>query len=175
MNLNTIALWCTILALPVAVFTAWLAWLGWISFRESHVPHFIYSQMNGKCIDVPWETDVDVVHMWDHHGGANQRWRISRVNHDFYKIVSILSKKCLEVEDQLASNGARVRQGKFQRKPHQLWVITRLPNGSYRIHNWHSGKCLDLLGWAGHNGASLGQWQCDGESKQQWKIEPPLP
>jgi hypothetical protein len=166
--------WSTILALPVAVFGVLVAWRALKPAKESDVPHFIYSVMNSKCLDVPWEAEIDVVHMWEFHGNVNQRWCIVKVSGNLFKIFSQYTGKCLEIEEQLPSNGARAKQGNFKGKPHQLWRISRLSPGVYSILNQHSGKALDLLGWADEDGALIGQWSWDGESKQRWRIEPPI-
>lgn len=181
MDLATLALWCTILGLPVATVATWLAWRSSSRgkknihrHREVDVPRIIKSVMNGKVVDVPWETDLDVVHMWEQHNGVNQQWFMRKVSNGNFSVISRLTGKCLEIEDHLAVDGARVRQANFAGTPNQQWIVTRLDGGKYRIHNRHSGKCLDVLGWNHENKAAIGQWQCHRGANQAWCIEPPL-
>jgi hypothetical protein len=173
-----------IAALATAIAT-WIAWgkgpgpqvpphVGPTSNVGLTAPRFIYSVMNHKCLDVPWDGGTDLVHMWEFHGAVNQRWYISELTGGSYKIISQHTGKCLEIEDQLPSDGARLRQGNFNERPHQLWRISRISPGIYSILNQHSGKAVDLLGWEDEDGALIGQWSWDGESKQRWRIEPPI-
>jgi hypothetical protein len=163
---------------------AWLTWRtsarkNWL--QDGHtpspsadVPRIITSAINGKAIDIPWETDLDIIHMWEQHNGANQQWFLRTATRGSFALLSRLSGKCLEIEDHLAVNGARVRQADYTGALNQQWVITRRGGGTYRLHNRHSGKCLDVLGWNYDDGATVGQWQCNGGSNQCWYIEPPL-
>ncbi|MBV9468435.1 MAG: RICIN domain-containing protein [Abitibacteriaceae bacterium] len=128
--------------------------------------------MNGKCLDIPWETDLDIVHMWYQHHSANQQWLICEAEPNTYVILSRLSLKCLEVVDQLSVNRAKLQQSRYRGNPNQIWVLTRLREGCYRIHNKHSGKCLTVSNWEDRDGAEIVQWTCNGEQNQLWRIEP---
>jgi hypothetical protein len=184
MILPTLALWATVLGFPVALVAAWLTWKGtanpWKSRRKraatstSEISHSIMTEMNRKVIDVPWETHLDVIHMYEQHGHRNQQWYLRQNEDGTFKIISCLTRRCMEIQDASGLNAARVRQAEYVGAQYQHWVITRLGGGVYRIHNRATGKCLDVLGWNTSDRADLGQWECNGEANQRWIIDPPI-
>jgi hypothetical protein len=177
MSVSDLALWSTILGLPIAVFVAWLAWRSRPHHSPEHAsdtPHIITSELSGKCLDTPWETHLDTVHLWNAHHSRNQQWLFRPARGNSVAVISRLTGKCIEVADQLTVDGARVRQANYRAHPSQHWVLTPLGNGRYRIHNDHSGKCLDVSNWNTNDGALLVQWSCHGDRNQVWMVEPPF-
>jgi len=185
MMVPTLALWATVLGLPVAIVAAWLTWKGaaskgmrphsnGLARSGSEISHSIITEMNRKAVDVPWETHMDVIHMWEQHSGLNQQWSFRRHEDGSFAIISCLTQRCMEIQAGSGANAARVRQADYTGAKYQHWIITRNGGGTYRIHNRATGKCLDVLGWDLNDGAALGQWECNGEANQQWIIDPAI-
>ena len=179
-SLGTVAGWATILGLLVA-FGAWRWPVSRTGRRQEgtlsgapDIPRLVTSAWHGKALDVPWESEMSIVHMWDAHGGKNQQWCFDRIEGGAYVIRSFFTGRCIEIPDHLSTDAAQVRQAEYSGARNQQWMVTGYPDGTYRIHNRHSGKCLDVLGWKEDNGAGVGQWPWKAAENQKWRIEPPL-
>ena len=103
-----------------------------------------------------------------------------------YKVVSIHSGKCLEVNTSATSgknNGDIVQQSKCTGMDNQTWNVVTTSTGT-TMTSFYSGKCLQVkLGSAGgtKDGDAIEQWDCAaGVKNQTWKLhvagtEPPNP
>ncbi|MFJ9828917.1 RICIN domain-containing protein [Streptomyces sp. NPDC101160] len=130
---------------------------------------------SGWCLEVAdWSLDNGAaVRQWGCTGGANQVWKISKVDAYYSQIINANSGKCLEAADWGTGNGTQVRQWACTGGANQLW---RVPT-SYSINDpaqeitngnaWN--KCLEIGGWSTEWGANANLWDCGGgQANQKW-------
>ncbi|GAA2589013.1 hypothetical protein GCM10010435_79380 [Winogradskya consettensis] len=72
--------------------------------------------------------------------------------------------KCLDVKDNLTTDGAAVQMWDCFGGPNQQWTYT----AGHDLVNVASGKCLDIKDAATTNGAKLQIWTCTGAANQKW-------
>jgi Ca2+-binding RTX toxin-like protein len=109
-------------------------------------------------------------------GGMNQKWRKEAaplwgfVQRNAYRIISVASGKCLDLQDWSTKDTAHIIQWECHKGvsqiggSNQLWSLEK--NNS--IKNTYSGKCLEA-----RDGGDISQAKCTGDIKQQWTFPSP--
>ncbi|PNG16880.1 alpha-L-arabinofuranosidase [Streptomyces cahuitamycinicus] len=148
------------LAAAVAVMTS-LAALIVASPAQAATTGDVRGVDSGRCLDVAGfsQTDGANVHIWDCHGGTNQKWTLT----DSAQL-TVYGNKCLD-----ARNG-----GTTPGTPVQIWTCTGTENQQWRVNpdgtiiGVRSGLCLEASGWGKANGTEVRLWSCTGGANQKW-------
>ncbi|KUJ84512.1 hypothetical protein AWR36_002230 [Microbulbifer flavimaris] len=118
------------------------------------------------------------IHLWDEHGGENQRWALDPVIHDavvpsgIYKLVAKHSGKCLDVPGSSTSPGTQIQQYSCNGTSAQTFEVLHQADGYYRISNTNSGLSLSVRHFSGSSGAAIEQQENFGGDNQLFRFVP---
>jgi hypothetical protein len=118
------------------------------------------------CLDVAGASgDTGArIHMWDCHGGDNQRLTLDNQE----RLVFKHSGKCIDVAGASGDNLGKVHQWDCHDGNNQKWTY----DNEGRLHPKHApNKCLDIFGHNKSNGADVGIYDCNNENNQKWDIK----
>lgn len=129
----------------------------------------------GKCLDLSAGNTANQtpIQQWDCVGNTNQKFSFVEQGEGVYHVVHTLSGKCMEVQNNLSTDGARIWLAPCgATNPAQLFKKRSLYNSSYQklqfqIVNAANGKCIDLPGGSSANGAAMHQWTCSDSNVNQ--------
>jgi lysophospholipase L1-like esterase len=117
----------------------------------------------GRCLDVSGASTAAgaQVHIWDCHGGANQRWTRTAAGE-----LRVYGDRCLDVNGNGTANGTKI----------QIWTcngtaaqrFTFAANGS--VVGAGSGKCVDVTAGGTANGTPVQLYDCNGTGAQRWAV-----
>jgi Ricin-type beta-trefoil lectin domain len=134
------------------------------------------SASSGKCLDTPGADTSNGVWLgqWTCFNALGQNWRLESTGTGFFKIVSALDRKCVDVYNYAQQNGAAVVTWDcIAGASNQEWSIPAGGNNGNGImlRARHSGKCLDLYAFSQQDGPNqVVQWDCDWLLNQFWSI-----
>ncbi|MEV7969367.1 ricin-type beta-trefoil lectin domain protein [Sphaerisporangium sp. NPDC088356] len=121
----------------------------------------LVNPQSNRCLDVSGvsTTPGAQVHIWDCHGGTNQRWTRTTAGE-----LRVYGDRCLDVNANGTANGTKV----------QIWTcnggtaqrFTFNANGS--IVGAGSGKCIDVKSSGTANGTLVQLYDCNGTGAQRW-------
>ncbi|MFE0045681.1 RICIN domain-containing protein [Streptomyces albireticuli] len=102
--------------------------------------------------------------------GAKAQWKIERVSGNDFRIVNVLSGKCLEIADSRKDNGAPAQQWTcVNGVDTQLWRFDVM-NDITPVINKNSGKFLEIDNSSIKPGARAQQWtEAVTAPGQQWR------
>ncbi len=127
---------------------------------------------SGKLLDVynAATTDGANVVQWAANGQSNQRWRLRDLGGGYYNVVSVNSRKCLDVYGGAGAtaDGVRVVQWACGAGTNQQWRLQDVGSGYVQLVARHSNKCLDVTNAATTDGAQAVQWTCGSATNQHW-------
>jgi len=107
-------------------------------------------------------------------GGNNQRWTLTHLGNNVYKIIGVESGKALEVEGTSTANGVNVDIRTYSGATNQRWLLTPTSGGFFRLSpTSSSGSALDVTGGSTANLANIEQWAFNGGNNQQWSFQAP--
>jgi len=134
--------------------------------------HVITASHSGKSIDVEGASQNDGARtfQWSTHGGANQQWRMERVNSDVVKIRIGYNNKVLATES--GNNDAKLVQRDDNGDINQKFILHANQEGYYQIVHAASNKAVDVQGNRTDNGAPLLLWDQHGGHNQQFRLHP---
>lgn len=113
----------------------------------------------------------DLIQQRTYGGSTHQQWVIQKNRSGFYKIVSKISGKVIQVKNSSLDDEVEIEQNDYLGEDNQLWYFEKDSEGYYEIKSKQSGKCLDVSGMSTDNGVKLQIWSdCNGNN-QKWKIE----
>ncbi|NUT98063.1 MAG: alpha-1,3/4-fucosidase [Saccharothrix sp.] len=117
---------------------------------------------SGRCVDVEGVSTANgaAVHLWDCHGGSNQRWTQSG------KQLVVYGNKCLDAYGAGTSPGTAAVIWDCHGGTNQQWNV----NADGTITSVQSGLCLDAYGGGTANGTKLVLWTCTGGANQKWQL-----
>lgn len=134
----------------------------------------VASSLNtNKVIDVPKASkdNSTKLAMYDNNGKANQKWSFIYDNKTgFYHIVSVNSRKGMDVPGANGKLGANVTQYTYANSRAQLWSVVDKGDGSYSILSATTGRAIEVGGNSAYNGALLVLADPSGAAKQSWKL-----
>jgi len=132
----------------------------------------IAASHSGLLLDVSGAatTDGSKVVQWSDTGGANQRWRLTRVTGNVYTIAGVGSGKCLEVPGQSTTQGTRLDIYTCNGGANQQWALTSTGSSTYQMVNLASGQVADVVSGATTAGAEVEQWANNGGGNQKWSF-----
>ncbi|MBK19979.1 MAG: hypothetical protein CMM52_14195 [Rhodospirillaceae bacterium] len=115
----------------------------------------------GKCLDVSGRQinkDGANVHLWNCHGGSNQKWWYTK-----NREIRVTGGKCLDVSGNKNRNGANIIIWRCHGGANQQWRFDR----TGRLVGL-GGRCLDVSGNKSANGTNIHLWQCHNGKNQKW-------
>lgn len=98
------------------------------------------------CVDV-WnasKSEGAQVVQWNCNGGENQKWTLTQVNADEYKMVSVNSGLALDVVNNADATGSLVEQKAYTGENYQIWKILTNTDGTIRIINKGNNLALGI-------------------------------
>ncbi|BCJ47864.1 lipase [Actinoplanes ianthinogenes] len=104
-------------------------------------------------------TDGATVHLWDCHGGANQKWTRTAAGE-----LRGAGGKCLDVYGNGTANGTRVTVWTCHGGANQRFTF----GASGTITGVASGKCVDVNAGGTTNGTKVQIWDCNRTGAQVW-------
>jgi hypothetical protein len=88
-----------------------------------------------------------------------------------YKLVRQGSQKCLDINENSNSNGAKVQQWVCNGTTAQAFTMEHQGNEIYRLKKTGTNKCVEIASGSG-NGTLARLWTCGSSSAQKFKMEP---
>ena len=145
----------------------------------SGIPYYLTNVNSGLAIDLPNGnlSDNTNIQQWDFNRLWAQQWRITAVDEDWCKIVSLGDEqKCIAVATDTASDGTNVELQTYNGTDNQLFKIVK--SGSYygivsKCSGGTSG--LDVYEWSKENGGNINQFAYHEYECQLWNITPVHP
>ena len=127
---------------------------------------------NNKALDVNKASKIEGsnIQLWDRNNGAAQRFQITHLGHNVYKIINVNSGKSLDINGSSKDAGANLLQWRWTNSENQKFYITGMPNVGYTIQAVHSGMVLDVNGSRTANGTNVTQWTDNGTLNQRWNF-----
>jgi hypothetical protein len=111
-----------------------------------------------------------VCEQWDYAASPNQKWNITSLGGNQYKITSIASGRALSVLSDHPADGASIGILDYVGKNHQKWILADVGNGYYRLSPVSApGSCLDIRG--NQNGSLATLQVYTSQSYQQWMFQ----
>jgi hypothetical protein len=92
------------------------------------------------------------------------------VGDGYFKIVSLFSRMCLDVQGFSQQPQALVQQYPCNGGDNQSFSFQHVSGGYNLIVAKHSGLCLDVRGASTADMALIQQFPCHGNTNQQWAI-----
>jgi len=135
--------------------------------------HFA-SRKSNKVIDLVSGgiTDGTDAVQWSWNGGGSQKWDLSYLGNDQYKLTGVSSGKLLEITGASTANGAVAQIWPSNNNNCQKWTITPAGDGFFKLLNVNSGKAVDVASGSTANGAGIIQWPYNASDNQQWLMSP---
>ncbi|MGW3767270.1 RICIN domain-containing protein [Actinomadura verrucosospora] len=132
----------------------------------------IVASHSGKCFDVSGRSvengPTGKTVQFECDGHLSQRWRLTPMGGDDYKLVNVNSNKCADVGAD--GNGAQVWQWGCYDTTNQIWTKQKQGEG-FALVSKRSGRCMDVFSASQDNDATVVQWDCDQEdANQTWKV-----
>ncbi|WP_344154686.1 RICIN domain-containing protein [Kribbella yunnanensis] len=141
--------------------------------RPVSVPNGTYRIRSelGKDLDVVNCQGTDI-RMWDRVAGSPcQRWQVTAVTDNVYKIVDSNTGNAVEVSGCVTTDARPVQLAPSSANTCQQWRISALSNGAYQILGVGSGKSLDVAGCSAAAGADVIIWPFHGGACQRWYFD----
>jgi len=111
-------------------------------------------------------------HSW--HNGDMQKFQLTQLPDDTYRIDAVHSGKPIEIRNASTSGGASIQQNTWTGNDHQRWRIERLgESDTFRLINVNSHKVIDVVGESKDDGTSAIQWNWIGRENQRFRFYPP--
>ena len=133
-------------------------------------PYIIRAKNSGKVLDVPTSIDGASIRQFDYLSDPGEKWLLVPLPDGFFKIVSKLSGKALDVTGFSLSNGTLIQQYSYLGGDNQRWQLELVEDGFFKIVCKQSGKVLDVQGMSTSNGALIQQWDYLGGDNQKWQL-----
>ena len=145
----------------------------------SGIPYYITNVNSGLAIDLPNGklNEGTNIQQWDFNKLWAQQWRITAVDKEWCKIVSLGDEqKCIAVASDTAADGTNVELQTYTGTDNQLFKIVK-SGSSYGIVSKCSGGngALDVFEWSKENGGNVNQYAYHEYACQLWDITPVRP
>jgi hypothetical protein len=129
-------------------------------------PALLVGVESGRCVDVPGgaRDAGSVLHLWDCHGGENQRFTVPAVGAS--GPLRVYGSMCVAVNAG-APPDQSVTIEPCTDALAQRWTATS--DGELRSG---TGRCLDVWAARTDNGARLATWDCHGGANQRFVARP---
>ncbi len=139
------------------------------------LPNNIYlfqMQHSKRCLDNSGSTSPGAqAHQWDcNKNNANQRWTVDYKDGEWFNLVNLRTRMCLDVSGSSKNRGAKVHQWPCHKGANQLWRVEPRGGDWFAIVSKNSNKCLDLAEVKTNNGGKFHQWDCHYKGNQLFKL-----
>ena len=127
------------------------------------VPVSLVNPQSGRCLDVSGvsTTPGAQIHIWDCHGGTNQRWTRTATGE-----LRVYGNRCLDVSGNGTANGTKIQIWECNGTGAQKFTFQA--NGSIVVPA--SGKCVDVAASGLTNGTKVQLYTCNGTGAQRWSV-----
>lgn len=103
-------------------------------------------------------------------GKECERWRFEYAGDGWYKIISTVSGRALDVPGGTKAN-VQIHLREAKDNDSQLWrLLEEGRKGELRLVNKASGKVLDVFAGSANNGAAVLQSSWNGKTRQKWTL-----
>lgn len=109
-----------------------------------------------------------------YNGGDNQKFEVTYLGNNRYKMIAKHSGKSLDVQDANTSSGANVQQCTPNGGTNQQWMLQDAGDGYYYIFSSMNGLCIDLADGSTANNNNIRMFDFNGSAAQKWKLTPVL-
>jgi hypothetical protein len=141
-------------------------------------PIYIKAQHSGKCLHIPASSGNSFANgiqltQWQCIPQRNVQWELENVGapeQPVYRIKSISTGKCAQVNGGSKANGAVISQWDCVKQPNVHWVLQPVGDNFVNIVNLQTNKCLQVDGLSQSNNAPISQWDCVDQPNVKWKI-----
>lgn len=118
------------------------------------------------------DNGVNVI-SWVDNNGNGQKWQFVRVGNGIYKIISVVSGKCLEVAGQDSNtNGGNVQQWDYENGwSNKLWKLWLTEDNKLVFLNTASYRALNITGGTATNGANVTVQDRNRSANQSWTLK----
>ena len=117
------------------------------------------------------DNGVNVI-SWADNGTNGQKWQFVRTGNGIYKIMSVVSGKCLEVAGQDSNtNGGNVQQWDYEDGwSNKLWKLWLTKDNKLVFLNTTSYRALNITGGTATNGANVTVQDRNRSANQSWTL-----
>lgn len=117
------------------------------------------------------DNGVNVI-SWADNGTNGQKWKFVRTGNGIYKIMSVVSGKCLEVAGQDSNtNGGNVQQWDYENGwSNKLWKLWLTKDNKLVFLNTASYRALNITGGTATNGANVTVQDRNRSANQSWTL-----
>lgn len=117
------------------------------------------------------DNGVNVI-SWADNGTNGQKWQFVRTGNGIYKIMSVVSGKCLEVAGQDSNtNGGNVQQWDYEDGwSNKLWKLWLTKDNKLVFLNTASYRALNITGGTATNGANVTVQDRNRSTNQSWTL-----
>ena len=117
------------------------------------------------------DNGVNVI-SWADNGTNGQKWQFIRTGNGIYKIMSVVSGKCLEVAGQDSNtNGGNVQQWDYEKGwSNKLWKLWLTKDNKLVFLNTASYRALNITGGTATNGANVTVQDRNRSANQSWTL-----
>jgi hypothetical protein len=134
----------------------------------------VIARHSGKALNATGTGDGSNVNQFTYNGGNNQRWTLTHLGGNVYRIAGVASGRALETASTSTANGVNVDIRAYTGAANQRWTISATSGGYYRLTPVSSsGSALDVNGVSTADGANVFQWNWNGGNNQQWAFQAP--
>lgn len=118
------------------------------------------------------DNGVNVI-SWADNGTNGQKWQFVRTGNGIYKIMSVVSGKCLEVAGQDSNtNGGNVQQWDYENGwSNKLWKLWLTKDNKLVFLNTASYRALNITGGTATNGANVTVQDRNRSANQSWTLK----
>lgn len=123
----------------------------------------VSNPQSNRCLDVSGASTTAgaQVHLWDCHGGANQRWTRTAAGE-----LRVYGDRCLDVNGNGTANGTKIQIWTCNGSTAQRFTF----NTDGSVVGAGSGKCVDVTASGTANGTLVQLYQCNGTGAQRWSV-----
>ena len=125
-----------------------------------------------QCLDVVASSASDCANVTLYHatGGRNQKWRVTHIRGQVYRLESACSGRALDAAG--GAGHANVQQFTFWGNPWQEWRIDS-DGRTWTLTNQATGELLDVQGGHAGDGVNVRTWEATGNNSgrgQHWLL-----
>ncbi|GAA2364516.1 lipase [Catellatospora methionotrophica] len=127
-----------------------------------NAPVLLSNPLSNRCVDDAGGGGAgpgSQVHLWDCHGGNNQRWTRTSAGE-----LRIYGDRCLDVNGNGTADGTKIQVWPCNGTAAQKFTF----NTDGTIVGAGSGKCVDARSSGTVNGTIIQLWTCNGTNAQRW-------
>ena len=131
---------------------------------------------SGKTLRASGTANGNAVVQYTYSGGTNQRWTLTHLGNNMYKIIGVQSGRALEIASATTANGTLADIGSYTGAPNQKWIISAAPTaGYYRLTPASStGSALEVSNGSTADNARVQQWTWSTTARhKQWRFRAP--